>query len=159
MIGIAPRALVRKARAALAALERSILNGANRALENVAAAAEKAARATTAFNDGPRDGRHSNLRDSIEHTLLPDYRARLRAMAPHAIFIEAGTRPHVIKARRGPLLHFKIGGRWISTRQVNHPGTKARWFMRDAGEAVRPVFRRNLEAITNTAIGRYRRAR
>lgn len=48
----------------------------------------------------------------------------------YASFVDAGTRPHVIEARRKPNLVFfwpKIGGIFVGKR-VNHPGTQAYGF-------------------------------
>jgi hypothetical protein len=50
----------------------------------------------------------------------------------HSTFIEAGTRPHVILPRRARVLVFQVAGRTVFARRVNHPGTKARWVVRDA---------------------------
>ena len=44
--------------------------------------------------------------------------------APHALYIEQGTRPHVILPRRARALRFEINGRVVYARRVNHPGTK-----------------------------------
>ena len=54
-----------------------------------------------------------------------------RNTAKHAVWLEKGTPPHLIKARRAAFLHFfwPKAGRWIRTRSVNHPGTKAYQFM------------------------------
>lgn len=63
------------------------------------------------------------------------------------LFVDRGTKPHKIKARNKPLLKFQSGhsartapvakanvgtgrkfGPWIATKEVNHPGSKARDF-------------------------------
>lgn len=54
--------------------------------------------------------------------------------APYAIPVHEGSRPHKIVARRAPMLRFfweKIG-RNVAFRSVNHPGTVARPFLRNA---------------------------
>ena len=61
-------------------------------------------------------------------------------------WVNDGTRPHIIRARNGPFLHFRTGGRpktiprrirsykgsagktWVRTKWVLHPGTFAREF-------------------------------
>lgn len=59
--------------------------------------------------------------------------------APYAIPVHEGSRPHRITARRAPMLSFywsKVG-RHVTFFSVNHPGTKARPFLRNA--AIRVV--------------------
>lgn len=43
--------------------------------------------------------------------------------------IEFGTRAHIIIAKNKKALHFKIGGKDIFVKSVNHPGTKASSFL------------------------------
>lgn len=64
--------------------------------------------------------------------------------ANYAQHVEFGTRPHKIKAKPGGVLHFKVNGRDVFAKEVNHPGTKAQPFLVPAHEAERPVFIRNL---------------
>jgi len=53
------------------------------------------------------------------------------APTPYALFVEGGTRPHPIVARRAANLHFWWAreGRWFHGRKVNHPGTRPLPFM------------------------------
>lgn len=50
----------------------------------------------------------------------------------HATFLERGTRPHPIVAKRGRALRFMVGGQVFFRRRVFHPGTKPTFFLRDA---------------------------
>jgi len=46
-----------------------------------------------------------------------------------ARWTDRGTRPHVIRAKRGKVLVFKVGGRTVFAKQVQHPGYKGSgWF-------------------------------
>lgn len=59
--------------------------------------------------------------------------------APYAIPVHEGSRPHIIRARRAPMLRFfweKVGKN-VAFRSVHHPGVKARPFLRNA--AIRVV--------------------
>jgi len=47
-----------------------------------------------------------------------------------ARFMEHGTKPHPIEARRKPFLRFKYRGQWVSKKKVFHRGTRAYLFMR-----------------------------
>ena len=61
------------------------------------------------------------------------YRSDVSANAPYALFVDQPTRPHEIRARRGPFLVFFWGppkgpGATIFARKVNHPGTRGALF-------------------------------
>lgn len=53
----------------------------------------------------------------------------------YAAFVEFGTKPHVIRAKNAKALAFKMGGQTVIVRKVNHPGTKAKPYVRPAFEA------------------------
>lgn len=105
------------------------------------------ARNTDRFRDGTgmlRQNIHAGTEGSwsggnLEGVLLAD--------APHASFVEEGTRAHIIRSKKTGLgrdsrgrfktavlgwLRFEAGGRIIFTREVRHPGTKATHFVRDS---------------------------
>ena len=62
-----------------------------------------------------------------------------RQMAPHAVFVHWGTRPHVIRPKTKKLLRWATPfGKWVSNKAVNHPGYKGDpWLIRAADQAVR----------------------
>ncbi len=98
-------------------------------LEQELEKAATTAKATTLFKD-----KTGALRASIGSKVEGDSLfeggivGTLYANAQHASFIEDGTAAHVIRGRNG-LLHFSVGGRWVKTKQVQHPGIKARKFL------------------------------
>lgn len=49
-------------------------------------------------------------------------------VAPHDVFVEEGTRPHVIEAKPGKVLAFTINGKKVFTKRVQHPGTRPQPF-------------------------------
>lgn len=58
------------------------------------------------------------------------------AIAPYAIYVELGTEPHEIRAKKpGGALSFKMRGETVIVRKVNHPGTKAQPFIEPAFQA------------------------
>lgn len=61
---------------------------------------------------------------------------RVECNHPATLFVIKGTRRHFIrkgKVWRGrKVLRFKIGGRWVYARWVDHPGTKPNDFMTKA---------------------------
>ena len=59
-------------------------------------------------------------------------------VAPHALFVHWGTRPHKIFPKKRKSLRFTIGGRFIFAKWVNHPGYKGdQWMVRASDDAVR----------------------
>lgn len=57
----------------------------------------------------------------------------------YAPFVNDGTRPHVIRPKNAKALRFRVGGRIVYARVVNHPGTKPRPFLdRALRDVVRP---------------------
>ncbi|OMB79285.1 hypothetical protein A5743_14390 [Mycolicibacterium conceptionense] len=60
----------------------------------------------------------------------------VHAKADYALYVHEGTRPHVIRPKRAQALRFQIGGRTVFARLVRHPGTRARPFLRNAGQRV-----------------------
>lgn len=53
--------------------------------------------------------------------------------ADYALYVHEGTRPHVIRPKNAQALRFNVGGREVFAKRVDHPGTKARPFLRNAG--------------------------
>ena len=45
--------------------------------------------------------------------------------APYAPFVEYGSRPHIIRARRAMALRFEVRGEIVYAKYVRHPGTRA----------------------------------
>lgn len=83
------------------------------------------------------------LRSSITTELLRTGGGRLTVRigtnVKYARAIHDGTRPHTIRPRRaGGVLRFPgRGGQIVYARSVQHPGTRARPFLRDALRAAR----------------------
>ena len=88
---------------------------------NVRARAEQLADAR--LNRSTRKGTHYH--DSFVHTLEQSPLVGIvENTAPHAMPLEVGSIPHIIRAKNAPYLRFyspKIG-RWVRIKEVNHPG-------------------------------------
>jgi len=54
--------------------------------------------------------------------------------AKYASAVEFGSRPHIIKPKKGKYLKFKIKGQWVQVTSVSHPGTKERPYLMPAFE-------------------------
>ena len=53
----------------------------------------------------------------------------------YAEYVEFGTKPHEIRAKKGKALAFRMGGQTVIVKSVKHPGTRAQPFVRPAFEA------------------------
>jgi hypothetical protein len=73
------------------------------------------------------------MRESI-HKFIGEGEARVGPTAPYALFVEYGTRPHVIRPVNASCLAFFAGGRMVFAAYVNHPGTRPQPFVRYAAE-------------------------
>jgi len=73
------------------------------------------------------------MRESIRK-FIGEGEASVGPTAPYALFVEFGTRPHMIYPVNASCLSFFAGGRMVFTKYVSHPGTKPRPFVRYATE-------------------------
>jgi len=64
------------------------------------------------------------------------------------LYNDEGTRPHRINPRRKRFLHFYWGrqGRWVFSKGVNHPGTKAKKITHGIAVAIQPVLESNIQS-------------
>lgn len=125
---------------------RYVLHGAIR--EGLALAVEETeaqAKGTDLFHD-----QSGKTRASIRHEIHGD-RAWVQAGGA-ARFLENGTPPHVISARRTSALRFRVNGQTLFRRTVQHPGTAERPFMRQARDRGELAFDYALELRISDAI-------
>lgn len=52
-------------------------------------------------------------------------------MAEHALFVEFGTKPHIIVPKEKKALKWKSGGSDVFAKKVYHPGTRPQPFIRN----------------------------
>ena len=67
---------------------------------------------------------------------------------PYAVPVEFGTRPHLIRPRRGRVLRFEVNGRTVFAREVRHPGTRGAHMFRDGLKAATPHIRALFARVT-----------
>lgn len=72
--------------------------------------------------------------------------------SPIAAYMDGGTKPHPIVARRARALRFKIDGRTIFARRVSHPGTKPRNIAKTEGELLGPELEVAFSAKVDAAV-------
>lgn len=77
--------------------------------------------------------------------------AIIQATANHASFVENGTRAHTIKPKNAKVLAFNSGNKMVFTKNVKHPGTKAKPFMEPAFNKNIPNYIKRLEDVINGA--------
>lgn len=141
------RVIAKGVRRALQLLDDRITSSARQALGQAAAYAAERARTTSTFKD--RTGR---LRRSIQRGAKSTYSLFVRTGARYALFVEDGTRPHVISARRARALRFVVGGTTVFRTSVRHPGTKATHFMRTARDNAEAQLTRFVEVGIRQAV-------
>lgn len=65
-------------------------------------------------------------RRTITHKIAPDGKsAKVGSNIEYFPIIEMGSRAHVIRPKTAKVLHFKVGGKDIFAKSVQHPGTPA----------------------------------
>ena len=76
--------------------------------------------------------RTGTLRRSIQRRVENAGRGVIFVGEDYGKFVEFGTGPHTIYPKNGRVLRFKVDGRNVFARRVNHPGSKAYPFMEPA---------------------------
>ncbi|MBP9781693.1 hypothetical protein KBC89_03490 [Candidatus Woesebacteria bacterium] len=85
------------------------------------------------IRDGSFKNRTGTLRRSITGDPQSASRGRVYVDQDYGIYVEEGTRPHTILPKAGKrFLAFKVDGRMVFARRVNHPGSKPYPFMEPA---------------------------
>jgi hypothetical protein len=137
-------------RAELRDLYAGILNNAHQALVIAVHAAKESATSTTLFNDVTGETR-ANIREEMTAPL----KGKVTAQGKVAVFLNEGTNPHEIRAKRGGKLRFQVQGQTVFARIVHHPGTRPRPFMDQAAEFGEQVLDYGLDDFTDRAIARF----
>lgn len=99
----------------------------------------------------------SATRATINRT---EFRGNITNSTKYASFVENGTKPHIIRARRARFLRFfwtRIGEN-VAFKQVKHPGTKPRPFFKHAGEVGGARIHHELVTRFERATGRFNQA-
>jgi len=92
----------------------------------------------------------------LKRSITMEYRPISASIYPtvkYALPVHEGSKPHVILPTRKKMLAFKINGKWVFARKVNHPGNKANKFVeRTVSKSEGPInkfFEKALETIVN----------
>jgi len=93
------------------------------------------------IKEGTLRGSHRvESRGLLERIIFPD-----QGVAPHALFVILGTKPHTIKGK--PYLSWK--GAKHPVKKVNHPGTKPNDYMKKSIPAIKTRIESNLQTFTD----------
>lgn len=117
----------------LPSLPREIRDDVAKALQSAGRVAEQHSRNYSGFAGFV-------VKSATRAQLVSPTHLRITNDNPVAHYLEDGTKPHVIEARRAPRLVFRVDGRLIATRKVNHPGNRAHQFVQGAAEAAADHF-------------------
>lgn len=97
------------------------------------------------------------LRNSFNTIKTGAYKFKIMSKSPHGVFIEEGTRPHVIRPRFKKCLRFvSRSGDIVFAKKVNHPGNKAYRFFSRALTKANGTFKRKLQTALRHAAQRWR---
>ena len=134
--------------AAWGRLQGDISHGYSDAMRDAVAIAARNARESSLFKN-----RSGETRGTIQSNEFGAY-GEVR-MGGAAVFLESGTKPHVILPKTGNLLRFVMAGQVIFARKVNHPGTQPRPVMKNAAAAGGQALERGIEENTSEAVRRF----
>ena len=91
------------------------------AIEKTAFKIEGEAKRNAPVNKGSGGG---TLRQSISSRMTGKATAVVQSKAKYSVYVDQGTRPHIIRAKRARVLANKRTGQFFG-KIVHHPGTKA----------------------------------
>ena len=90
----------------------------------------------------------SNLWKSITYRHIPSkHGAEVYTDVFYAPYVEDGTQPHIIKVKNAKALHWISGNKHIFAKSVNHPGTRAKPFMKPAADKEQPLYIANIKRV------------
>jgi HK97 gp10 family phage protein len=112
-------------------LDVKVTEGVRAVVKEISQAVERAAKKLCPVDTG-------RLRASIWTYMRQDeLGSEVGTNVDYAPAVEFGTKPHIIKPKKKSFLSFKIKGKWVHARQVQHPGTKPSPFLFPAFEMYR----------------------
>ncbi len=97
-----------------------------------------------ALRGADRHTKTGALRQSLYNRAIPNGRevGHDPQRAPHALFVNFGTRPHVIRPKDKKALRWVAGNGFVFAKKVNHPGYRGdAYIVQAATEAVREFAR------------------
>lgn len=99
-------------------------------LERVAVTVVSSAQRKAPVGKGYSHG--GNLRQSIGYKPNGLSGFLVYVNSSYGLYVDQGTRPHVIVPKRSKFLAFQKNGEWVFAKRVQHPGTRPTHFFTDA---------------------------
>lgn len=128
-------------RAEMKGFNTKVIRGTNDAIKASTLAVKRGAMQNLTNNNSVKTGQ---LRASIIETIRP-YEGEVKASTKYALGVEEGTRPHIIRPKKGKFLFWP--GAKYPVKQVNHPGGKAKPYLIPALEKETPILLKRLEEV------------
>lgn len=85
-----------------------------------------------------------SLRQSIKTTRYGNMGFIVMVNSLYGVYVDQGTRPHVILPKNKKMLAFQKNGQWVFAKRVNHPGTKAQPFFSNAVDDAGPYAQKEM---------------
>jgi hypothetical protein len=111
--------------AGIGALDTELHEGLVRVVEKAVVAGAEEAKSNHRFTSHAEDddGIVEHTRGYIVVKGPPEVIGELDSVSNHAVFVNDGTRPHVIAPRYAKALRFEVWGEEVFAANVHHPGT------------------------------------
>lgn len=71
--------------------------------------------------------------------------------APHALFVNFGTKPHIIRPKNKKALRWVVGNRFVFAKEVHHPGYRGDAYILDAAADAMAQFKQIVDKATKDA--------
>jgi len=101
------------------------------AVEEAIAEGAREARSTHRFVNRTGDA-ESSIEPFLQRVTSNGAEGLIECSVPYAAVLADGSKPHRIEPRKAAVLRFQVGGRWVSSHGVDHPGTRPDPFMDNA---------------------------
>jgi hypothetical protein len=87
---------------------------------------------------------------TFERATIGKLETSVRNDHPLMKYVEEATKPHVIEAK-GKALAFKVKGKLVFAKRVNHPGTKGKYSFLHAWEFFQPTYQPSIQQSVDAA--------
>ncbi|WP_371374391.1 hypothetical protein [Sporomusa aerivorans] len=112
----------------------AIILGLNKSAREVQAIA----RAKHRFRSSPKANLEKSIEYEVDAAKMEATVSPTESVAPYALFVHEGTKPHQILPRAKKALRWASGGKFVFAKGVWHPGTQKDQFLYEAGETALP---------------------
>ncbi len=106
-----------------------------------------------AFAGASRHSKTGALLQSLYNRSIPGGReiGHDPQRAPHALFVNMGTKPHIIRPKDKKALRWVMGNRFVFAKSVKHPGYRGDAYILDAAADAMSQFKQIVDKATKDA--------